>query len=1036
MWFWFSTVVQENKNYIWEENLMIQFLIDVLTPIFTSMGVSETDVVQYVQTLSGYIYAIVATLIVALIVMIAAHWLVKKGTRHVVRISAAVAWVLIVTTLANVICFGPMYNNLAPILNTTASVSKESLEASRAIIQETGEEGMVMVKNDGTLPLAMNSNLNVFGWASTNPIYGGTGSGSADNSGNIDILTSLSDAGFQINQSIIDMYKEYSPTRNLGGNVVSVTYTDWSLPEPTVDSYTDELMAEAKEFSDTAMIVISRSGGEGQDVPTDMKAVIDGTYDPRDEVANGNEQYNYFACNYTNNGSYDDFDEGESYLELSNTEEAMIEKVCSEFDNVVVVINANNPMELGWVDEYESIGSVILAPGTGATGMAALGEILNGSINPSGRTVDTYVYDLTDTPTYNNYGSFLYNNVEDLKAEFTKSDIAYQGVLSFVNYVEGIYVGYKFYETAAIEGLINYEQKVQYPFGYGLSYTTFTQEMQNFTDNGDTVSFDVVVTNTGDVAGKDVVELYFTPPYTNGGIEKAAVNLVDFGKTQTLEPGASEVISFELSKEDFAAYDSNALKTQSGGYILEAGDYVISLRSDSHTVLAENTFHVDTDIDYSVVGRETDEEVAVNQLQDYAKGDVTYLSRADGFANYAEATAAPADSMYVMNDEIREFIKEKSVAYYDSTKYDNPEDEMPTTGVKNGLVVADLTGKEYDDPMWEDLLDQLSVEDMIQMVNLGGFQTVAVNSIGKVGTLDSDGTSGLNDWYIGVYGTAYSTELLIAQTWNKELAHRIGEAEGAEYADCRIFGTYSPAMNIHRSAFTGRNFEYYSEDSVLSGHMASNMVNGLATKGVYAYIKHFVMNDQETNRCTLLQTYSDEQAIREIYLKPFEMCVKNFTGKALAVMSSFNFIGDRWTGADMNLLNNVLRGEWGFRGMVLSDWNGSYGYQNTDDAVRNGNDAMLGFAQNESNQITNTSATLVQAMRQACKNILYTVANSGNYTIEDPNEGKMDPMTKLFVLIDSVIVILSIGIMVLVLIRYYRKKHQVFIEVSVKDEGK
>lgn len=1013
---------------------MLQFLIDRLTPIFENMGVSPTDVQQYVNSLGGYIYAILGTLIAAVAIMIAAHWLVKKGTRHVVRWGAGIAWVLVVTVLANIISFGPMYNNLAPILNGRGEVSEESIRVSEEIIKETGEEGMAMVKNDGMLPLAENSNLNVFGWASTNPIYGGTGSGSADNTGNVDILTSLTDAGFQINQSIIDMYREYSPTRNLGGNVVSVTFTDWSLPEPTVDYYTDELMDEAKEFSDTAMIVISRSGGEGQDVPLDMKAVIDGTWDPRDEVADGNEQYNYFACNYTNNGDYDDFDAGESYLELSNTEEAMIEKVTSEFEDVVVVINANNPMELGWVDEYENIDSVILAPGTGKTGMTALGEILNGSVNPSGRTVDTYVYDLTATPTYNNYGSFTYNNVDDLKAELTAADESYQGVLSFVNYVEGIYVGYKFYETAAQEGLINYEDHVQYPFGYGLSYTTFTQEMQNFTDNGDTVTVDVEVTNTGETAGKEVVELYFTPPYSNGGIEKASVNLIEFGKTEVLEPGTSQTISFEIPKEEMAAYDSTGVKTANGGYVLEAGEYQLSIRSDSHTVLDEEIFRVDADVNYEAEGRASDDTTAVNQFQDYSAGNVTYLSRADGFANYDAATAAPSEDMYVMDEETKAVVTEKTVVHYDSTRYDNPEDEMPVTEADNGVTTADLTGKEYDDPLWEDLLDQLSVEDMIDMVNLGGFQTVAVDSIGKMGTLDSDGTSGLNDWYIGVYGTAYSTELLIAQTWNKELAYRIGEAEGQEYADCRIFGAYAPAMNIHRAAFTGRNFEYYSEDGVLSGHIASNTVNGMTAKGVYPYIKHFVLNDQETNRCTFLLTYSDEQVIRETYLKPFEMCVKNYDGKSLAVMSSFNFIGDRAAGANPNLLNNVLRDEWGFRGMVLSDWNGSYGYQITDDFVRNGNDAMLGFGTQKSNEITNTSPTMVQAMRTAAKNILFTVANSGNYTIEDPNADKMPAMTKLFIGIDAAIAVVSFGIMALVLVRYFKKRKKDTIEVVLKTE--
>lgn len=713
----------------------------------------------------------------------------------------------------------------------------------------------------------------------------------------------------------------------------------------------------------------------------DMNAVIKGTYDTRDTVANGNPQYTYFGCNYTNNSEdYDDFDPGESYLELSNTEEAMIEKVCSEFEDVVVVINANNAMELGWVNDYEQIGAVILAPGTGASGMAALGDILNGTVNPSGRTVDTYVYDLTRTPYYNNIGSFTYNNVTDLQAALTEKDPAYQGVVSFVNYVEGIYVGYKFYETAAEEGLIDYDEHVLYPFGHGLSYTTFSQEMENFQDNGNT-------------------------------------------------------ISFEIAKEDMASYDSNQIKTENGGYILEAGEYSIYIRSDAHTVLAEETFTVDEDISYGENKRESDNITAVNQFQDYSRGNVTYLSRADGFANYEEATAAPSEDMFVMDDETLGEITAKSVAYYDSTQYDDPDDEMPVTGADHGRTLSEYVGVDYDDESWEELLDQLTVEEMVTSVNLGGFQTVAVESVDKMLVMDSDGTSGLNDWYIGVYGTAYPTEVLIAQTWNKDLARRVGEAEGAEYADCRIFGTYSPAMNTHRSAFCGRNFEYYSEDGVLGGHIAANIVNGLQTEGVYAFIKHFVLNDQETNRCALLLTYTDEQPMREIYLKPFEMSVKNFEGQSLAVMSSFNFIGDIAAGANPNLLNTVLRDEWGFEGMVLSDWNGSYGYQNTDDFVRNGNDAMLGFMQHESNQITNTeSATLVKAMRQACKNIFYTVVNSGNYTIPDPNAGKMDNMTKMFIGIDAGVAVVALGAMAVVLIRWNKKRKTAVIVETVEEK--
>lgn len=1011
---------------------MIQFLVDLLSPFFLKLGVSQTDINVYAEQLSGYVYAIAGTFLLMIAVMVLVHFFVNEGTRHVVRWSAGIAWILTVTVLVNVICFGPMYNNVSIILNSTGEVSEETAAVSKQVIQEVGEEGMVLLKNSNQLlPLSADTRrLNVFGWASIAPILGGTGSGASDTSESVGILQSLQNAGYETNDALTKLYTEYRANRNLPTTGVA-SVTEWTLPEPAVDYYTAELMEEAENFSDTAVIVLGRSGGEGQDLPRDMNAVINGTYDDiKETAAKGNESYNYNDGFYTNNGDYDDFDPGEHYLELSNTEEDMIGKVCEVFDKVIVVINTNNTMELGWVDEYESIGAVIQTPGTGATGMEALGKIISGEVNPSGKTADTYVYDLTATPNYNNTGNFIFTNVDDLTEAFMEADEAFQGVLGFVNYTEGIYLGYKFYETAAEEGLINYEELVQYPFGYGLSYTTFEQSIENFADQGETVTFDVKVTNSGEVAGKTPVEVYVTPPYTNGGIEKASVSLIEFGKTQILEPGASEILSFEIAKEDMASYDSKSIKTAGGGYVLEAGEYIISVRADSHTVIDEAVFRVDADIDYSKDGRSSDGIAATNQFQDYSLGNVIYLSRADGFANYAQAAAAPAEDAYRMDDETREAIKEKSVAYYNPALYDNPEDEMPVTGADNGLKLADLTGKDYEDPMWEQLLDQLTVEEMVELVNLGGFQTAAVDSISKKATLDSDGTAGLNDWVVGVYGTAFPVEVLMAQTWNKELIEKTGNAIGAEYAECGVYGWYGPAMNMHRSAFTGRNFEYYSEDGVLSGHIASAEINGAAEHGVYAYIKHFVMNDQETNRCCLLQTYSDEQAIREIYMKPFELCIKNFTGDAIAVMSSFNFIGDQWTGADANLLNNVLRDEWGFQGMVITDWNGSYGYQNTEDSIRNGNDLMLGFNSYESNKITDTdSATCVLALRQASKNILYTVGNSGNYTSEDAQAGGLDHMTKLFIAIDAAIGIVSLAILAFVFIRYFKKRKTVTIEV-------
>ena len=619
-------------------------------------------------------------------------------------------------------------------------------------------------------------------------------------------------------------------------------------------------MTQAKGFSDTAVIVISRSGGEGADLPTDMNAVIHGTYNIASQVS-VTGQYGYYNGVYTNNGNYDDFEPGEHYLELSVTEENMVEKVCSEFDNVVVIINANNAMELGWVDEYPQIGAVILAPGAGNTGLLGLGEIMSGAVNPSGKTVDTYVKDLTATPTWNNFGNFAYTNVDDLKNKIAAADPAYEGNMAFVNYVEGIYVGYKFYETAAEEGLITYEDEVQYPFGYGLSYTTFDKTIANFNFDGTNVTFDVNVTNTGSVAGKDVAEIYFTPPYTNGGIEKASVNLIDFQKTDVLEPGASQTLSFSIPAEEMASYDSEGIKIAGGGYILEAGDYKISVRSDSHTVAAEETFNVASDVDYSG-GRSSDLVPANNQFEDYSRGDFEQLSRADGFANYETATAAPAN--FEMSAEVRAAVEPKSFGTYDPTAYDDPADTMPTLGAQNGLTLYNLSGKAYDDPQWEPLLDQLTFEDMSTMVNLGGWQTAAIPSVGKPATSDCDGPAGLSNFITGAYGTAYPAEVLMAQTWNTVLIEEMGVAMGQEYQDANNYGWYGPAMNTHRNAFAGRNFEYYSEDGVLAGKMAVAEINGGATKGVYPYIKHFALNDQEGNRCSFLLTWASEQAIREI----------------------------------------------------------------------------------------------------------------------------------------------------------------------------
>ena len=972
---------------------MIEKLADLVSPILLPMGVSYADILFYLNAISNYLLIGLAALVILVAVLIAAVK-VKKGYKLFVRGQAIVAFLACLVILVNAVCYGPLHNTLSAYLNASrVELAEDTVAQSLATIEKTGEEGIVLLKNEeSALPLSADATkLNVFGWASTKPFIGGTGSSASSAAAATDILQSLRNAGYELNESLTDLYVSYAaerPTSDMFGQ-------DLTLPEPTADYYTDELMAEAEAFSDTALIVIARGGGENYDLPMDMKAVIDGTYNIAETVSVAAENYPYTKVSYHNNGDYDDFDAGESYLELSNTEEAMIDLVCSHFDNVIVLINACNPMELGWVDEYEQIGAVLLAPAPGVQGFAALGNILNGSVNPSGRTVDTFVYDLMSTPTVNNVGINAYTNIEDLKRSIADADSTYQGSAGFVNYVEGIYVGYKFYETAAEEGLIAYDEVVQYPFGYGLSYTTFEKTIESFSDDGDSVSFTVNIKNTGDVAGKDVVQVYFTPPYTNGGIEKASANLIDFAKTSLIEPGSSEKIYFSIAKEDMASYDSEGVKIEGGGYILEAGEYAVSVRSDSHTVDDERAFTVDADIDYSAEGRASDAEAAVNQF-DYARGGFEQLSRADGFANYDAACGSALEAAdYEMDAETLATVEASVMGGYDPTLYDDPEAEMPTMAADNGLVLADMTGLDYDDPLWEQLLDEMTYAEMKQLVNVGGWQTAEVKSIEKRATSDCDGPAGLNNYITGSYGTSYPSEVLMAQTWSKDMAFEIGASMGSEFAAAENFGWYGPAMNIHRSAFAGRNFEYYSEDGVLSGIFAMHEANGAAQFGVYPYLKHFALNDQELGRTAILLTYASEQAMREIYLRPFEIAVKGFEGDSLAMMTAYNWIGDVPAYANSDLLNDVLRGEWGFEGMVITDYFGSYGYMISDAALRNGNDLMLGYGSYESNELDSSSATLVNAMRQACKNILYTVANSGYYADGETTEA-VNHMDELF----------------------------------------
>lgn len=946
------------------------------------LAINMDDVIKVVSSIKGYLIALAAVILLAVAVMVGCRKM-KKSKKYLIRWQAGLGLVAAAAIIVNLILTGPMYS-MVSLATGGGKVSEENVASATQLCEDIADEGIVLLDNDGTLPMAKNSKLNVFGWASTNPCYGGTGSGAlSDAYPTVTLLEGLTNAGFELNTELSDFYTSYRADRP----VVGMFSQDWTLPEPEAAQYTDEMMNNAKAFSDTAMVVITRVGGEGADLPTDVSQV---TYDA--------------------GHSYNDFEPGNHYLQLSKTEKDMIDLVCKNFDKVVVVYNGANAMELGWVKDYSQIKSVIWCAGTGQSGFNALGSILCGDVNPSGRTIDTFVYDLTQTPTANNFGNFNYTNMDEFKANSFGADT----IPAFVNYVEGIYVGYKFYETAAAEGLIDYDKTVVYPFGRGLSYTTFTQTLNSVTEADGTITVDVTVTNTGSASGKEVVEVYYNPPYTNGGIEKASANLIGFAKTSELAPGASENVTVTFKAEDMASYDTYG----KGCYVLEKGDYVISINADSHTVLDSKVYNVASDIVYDASNkRESDVEVADNKF-DFAEGNVTYLSRADGFANYAEATAAPADF---------ELPAQAKATFYNNSNwnpedFNNADDVAPTTGAKNGLKLKDMVGVDYNDAQWDAFLDQLTVSDMDSLIALGGFQSVAVSSIGKVQAIDCDGPASINNNFTKQGSIGFPSAVMIAATWNTDLAHDFGTSIGKMADDMNVSGWYAPAMNIHRSAFAGRNFEYYSEDGVLSGAMAANAIMGSQEQGVYAFMKHFALNDQETNRTSMLCTWSTEQAIREIYLKPFEKCIKD--ADCHAVMSAFNYIGTTYAGSCSELLIDVLRGEWGFVGMVLTDYYGVYGYQDADRLIRNGGDFCLVNYDTETNHLTDTtSATALVSARQACKNILYTVANSRAYYEENLNPG-MPGWEKLMIGVDVVLFAGLAAVELLVVKKGYAKRKE------------
>lgn len=950
------------------------------------ISVEMEDVLAVLELCRPYLIGMAAVIVIGIAVMIGCRRMKKSG-KFLVRGEAALAMVLAVVIGVNMICFGPM-STLIGLAAGDGTISDETNAEAAETAEQIMEEGIVLLENEGLLPLSGTDKLNVFGWESINPAYGGAGSGGINDLYEIVSLTKgLENAGFTLNQELIDFYNNYGTDKP----EMSIQKQSWTLPEPPVSTYGEELISNAKSFSDTAVIVLSRKAGEGHnDIPMDVS-----------------------KASYDNNSTeYEDFPAGEHYLQLSRTERDLVDMVCSNFENVVVIYNGANQFELGFVEEYEQIKAAVWCPGTGNVGFNALGKILKGEVNPSGKTPDTFMYDMTAAPWWNNGEKTGYTNLADMAVEGMNAGVPQVYAPSFINYVEGIYVGYKFYETAAAEGILNYEESVQYPFGYGLSYTTFEQKMGGITEKDGVLSVDVTVTNTGDVAGKDVVELYYNPPYINGGIEKSSANLLDFEKTDLLEPGASQTVTISFTAEDMASYDYLDEKA----YVLDAGEYILSINSDSHTILDQRSYEVsETQVFAGENKRESDDIAATNVFDD-AAGDVVYLSRADHFANLEEAAAAPASA------ELAEpYASEYHLnSNFDKTTYLNDTDVMPTTGADNGMKLADLRGADYDDPRWETLLDQLTVDEMAEMIAMAGYQTGAMKSVGKVATLDFDGPAAINNNFTGVGSMGFPIEVVIASTWSKEMARHWGENMGKMSREMGAHGWYAPGMNTHRTPFGARNYEYFSEDGTLAGYMGANAVAGAMEYGVYSYIKHFALYEGNGK---MVSAWSNEQAIREIYLKPFEISVKQ--GGANAVMVSWSFIGDKWAGENSGLLNTVLREEWGFRGMALTDFfrNNGHGFMNADAALANGVDAMLSTFDGEENNVANPEhPTSVLQMRNACKNVMYTVVSSWAYDGDQADVG-MEDWKKAAIGIDAVLLLGMVALEAL-LVKGYRKRKE------------
>lgn len=844
----------------------------------------------------------------------------KRGYRYFKRLRRRkyVIALIVVAITVPVLLLLAWYGAATKPLTTD---QKAAREASLTVARRVQDEGMVLLRNEqAALPLA-NKTVSVFGAGAASPVYGGGGAGGIAAT-SVDSLFKAFDAeGINYDKTLYNLYSNYAfygkastgdfkaPGKTLFDTLLPSIggFLAAAKPEMPIDDLPDDALGQAAKHSDTAVYVISRVGTETKDLTPEQ-------------------------------------------LQLTSDERKHLEKLDAKFERIVLLVNTTNAMELGFVENFEHIDAVLWVGAPGEVGSHSIAQALTGKVNPSGRLTDTYAYSLESNPAVSNTGDFQYKNRDGTPAK-----------RYFANYKEGIYVGYRYYETFVSDN--EYSRVVQYPFGHGLSYTSFRWDVVDTSATDREITAKVRVTNTGKAAGKDVVQLYYDAPYASSGIEKSATVLGGYAKTDRIEPGASQEVEVKFATDSMASYDD----TKAKAWVLDAGEYKLRIARDVRDTVERFSY---VQSERKVIKNDTATGAPVTNRFDYARGDITYLSRSNPGSTMPWA---PEGDDFTLPDAVKQ----------GDYTHETVQQSEPTTGASNNIKLRDLKGLAYDDPKWQRFLDQFTDEELTRLAGNGGYWSTGIERLGIPRTTMYDGPASVRNFFQAWSTVAYPVPVVLSSTWNDALAEEVGVAMGREAASFDVDAVYAPSLNLHRSPLGGRNFEYYSEDPLIAGRIGAAYTRGLQSTKRVAVIKHYAANDQETNRAAMgLYTWMTEQSLRELYLKPFELAVKD--GGAHGAMSAFNRIGPVWAGGDPQLLNGVLREEWGFKGFVITDAGiaGQGDHFDALQAVEAGNDLMLGnlfdsnggtFVNQLRDYLKKDRAGTLIALRSAAHNICYYV---------------------------------------------------------------